>query len=96
MFNRNRQRNRKLAMMGGLGLALALLRGKRGLRRYAMARLLAGGFGQGGWGGYGRFGHADFSQMPIPPFIDARLKAWHDQQHGTPTTGNAPGRASTV
>jgi hypothetical protein len=92
MFNRNRQRNRKLAMLGGLGLGLALLRGKRGLRRYAMARMLAGGFGRGGWG-YGGHGHGDFSQMPLPPFIEARLKAWHDQQHGT-TTGNP--QAETV
>ena len=96
MFNRNRQRNRKLAMLGGLGLGLALLRGKRGLRRYAMARMLAAGFGHGGWGDYGRFGHADFSQMPIPPFIEARLKAWHDQVHATQTPGNVPGGPATI
>ena len=95
MFNRTRRRNRKLAMVG-LGLGLALLRGKRGLRRYAMARLLSGGFGHGGWGGYGRYGLGDFSQMTIPPFIEARLKAWHDQQHGVPATGNAPGGSATV
>jgi hypothetical protein len=95
MFNRNRRRNRKLAMLG-LGLGFALLRGKRGLRRYAMARMLAGGFGHGGWGGYGRYGHGDFSQMPIPPFIEARLKAWHDQAHATPTSSNVPGRTASV
>lgn len=94
MFNRNRRRNRRLAMLG-LGLGLAMLRGKRGLRRYAMARMLAGGFGHGGWGGYGRYGRADFSQMPIPPFIEARLKAWHDQAHGvTPST--TPGGTAAV
>lgn len=96
MFNRSRRRNRKLAMLGGLGLGLALLRGKRGLRRYAMARMLAGGFGHGGWGGYGGYGRTDFSQMPIPPFIEARLKAWHDQQHGTPATGSTPGDVAKV
>lgn len=80
MFNRNRQRNQKLAMLGAVGLGLAMLRGKRRMRRYMMT----GGFGRGGWGQYGGYGgHGDFSQMPLPPFIEARLKAWHDQAHGT-------------
>jgi hypothetical protein len=100
MFNRNRQRNRKLAMLGAMGLGLALLRGKRGLRRYAMARMMAGGFGRGGWGrygGYGPGGHTDFSQMPIPPFIEARLKAWHDQAHGNvPPAASQPSDVTRV
>jgi hypothetical protein len=98
MFNRNRQRNRKLAMLGALGLGLAMLRGKRQMRRYMMARMLAGGFGRGGWGRYGGYGsHGDFSQMPLPPFIEARLKAWHDQAHGTvPPTGNQPSDVAKV
>ena len=92
MFNRNRQRNRKLAMLGAMGLGLAMLRGKRNMRRYMMARMLAGGFGRGR-GGYGSHG-TDFSQMPLPPFIEARLKSWHDQGHaGSSAT---PGQASDV
>jgi hypothetical protein len=27
--------------------------------------------------------------MPLPPFIEARLKTWHDQAHGNPTTPSA-------
>jgi hypothetical protein len=92
MFNRNRQRNRKLAMLGAVGLGLAMLRGKRQMRRYMMARMLGGGFGRGGWGQHGGYGsHGDFSQMPLPPFIEARLKTWHDQAHGTvPPAANQP------
>ena len=96
MFNRNRQRNRKLAMLGALGLGLAMLRGKRNMRRYMMARMLAGGSGGGGWGRFGGYGShgTDFSQMPLPPFIEARLKSWHDQAHaGSSAT---PGQASDV
>jgi hypothetical protein len=90
MHDRNKERSRKLAILGGLGLGLALLRGKRRMRRYAMGYMMGRAFGPGGWGRYGHgpgpFGN--FEQMPIPPFIEARLKAWHDQAHGTvPPTG---------
>ena len=79
-------------MLGAMGLGLAMLRGKRNMRRYMMARMLAGGFGRGR-GGYGLHG-TDFSQMPLPPFIEARLKSWHDQAHaGSSAT---PGQASDV
>jgi hypothetical protein len=96
MFNRKRERRRRMAMIG-LGVGLALLRGKRGLRRYAMRQILAGGFGPGSWGrfgGYGSHGHMDFSQMPLPPFIEARLKSWHEQAHGTAPSG--AGQATPV
>lgn len=99
MFNRNRNRRRRLATLAGIGLSLALLRGKGRMRRYAMWRLInASGFGPGQWGGFGhgrwsQFGpggqRPDFSQMPLPPFIEARLKTWHDQAHGNPTTPSA-------
>jgi hypothetical protein len=98
MFNRKRDRNRRLMTLAGIGLGMALLRGKA-RRRYLMGQMLMGGFGRrgfgpGGWGRFGDYGpggHADFSQMPLPPFIEARLKAWHDKAHGnvSPSTGQS-------
>ena len=95
MFNRNRDRNRKLATLAAVGVGLALLRGKRHMRRHAMAGMMGGPLGHGGPGRFGRWsapGETDFSQMPLPPFIEARLKGWHDKQHGTnpPVSGKAP------
>jgi hypothetical protein len=95
MFNRQRQRQRGFTRLAMLGLGFMLLRGG-GLRRLALARMLSGGFGRGGWGrygGYGPWGHGDFSQMPIPPFIEARLKSWHDQAHGTVTQPGQPSQS---
>lgn len=79
------------------------LRGKRRFRRYAMWRLMSGGYGPGALGGLGRgagrFGPwaqgADFTQMPIPPFIEARLKTWHDKAHGNQTAGSSAGQDVT-
>ena len=93
MSERNRDRNRKLALLGGLGLALALVRGKRRMRRYAMAGMMGGpGFGPHRHGG-GFAGRAPWAyggeKGQLPPFIEETLKAWHDRAHGNvpPTTG---------
>ena len=98
-----KDRNRKLAMLGGLGLGLALLGRKRRWRRYAMGQMMMGrGFGgYGRWGrfgGYGPWAHGEQQQgFTLPPFIEATLKAWHDREHakaqppaaGTEQTGPA-------
>jgi hypothetical protein len=87
MSDHNKERGRKLAMLGGIGLGMALLARTRMGRRYAMAQMMGGGFrGYGPWGRSG--GHRGWSGAPIqpgqlPPFIEATLKAWHDRAHGT-------------
>jgi len=86
MFNRRRERKGTLATLAAVGLGMAVLR-KMSFRRYMMARMLMGGFGRRG---YGPWSQHDFSQMPIPPFIDARLKTWHDQAHGNVTPSGKP------
>lgn len=86
MSDRNQDRGRKLAMLGGIGLGLALLGRKRRWRRYAMGQMMGGGFG--GYSPWSRFGgHGQWSGGPaqpvqLPPFIEATLKAWHDRAHG--------------
>ena len=93
MFNRRRERKGTLATLAAVGLGMAVLR-KMSFRRYMMARMLMGGFGRRGYGfgraGYGPWSQYDFSQMPIPPFIEARLKSWHDQAHGNVTPSGKP------
>ena len=89
MNDRIKERNRKLAMLGGLGLGLALLRGRRRFRRYGMGPMM--GFGHGHWGRFGDRGPSAYGgqeTMQLPPFIEATLKAWHDRAHG-----NVPGAA---
>jgi hypothetical protein len=70
-------------MLGGLGLGLALLKGRRRFRRYGMGPMMGPGFGHGYWG---RFGHRasgyGMEAGQLPPFIEATLKAWHDRAHG--------------
>ena len=82
--------NRKWAMLGGLGLGLALLGRRRRMRQYMMAKMYGRGFGGGfgpwnRFGGYGPWAQEGGPQQPItlPPFIEATLKAWHDRAHGT-------------
>jgi hypothetical protein len=98
-MNEAKDRNRKLAMLGGLGLGLALLGRKRRWRRYAMGQMMGGGFGGGRWGRFG-YGHGGYGgpQQPItlPPFIEATLKAWHDRAHGTVPPAAAPGEPPTA
>ena len=78
-----KDRNRKLMMLGGLGLGLAMLGRKRRWRRYAMSQMMGGG-PSGRFGGYGHGGPGGPQQtFTLPPFIEATLKAWHDRAHGT-------------
>lgn len=105
MSDNTKDRNRTFAMLGGLGVGLALLGRKRRWRRYAMAQMMGRGFGgYGPWGrfgGYGRWGRfggygpgtpgGPEEAFTLPPFIEATLKAWHDRAHGTvPPAGGAP------
>ena len=78
-----KDRNRKLAMLGGLGLGLAMLGRKRRWRRYAMGQMMGGGYGP--WSRFGGYGPGGGPQQAftLPPFIEATLKAWHDRAHGT-------------
>jgi hypothetical protein len=94
-MSETKERNRKLMMLGGLGLGLAMLGRKRRLRRYAMSQTMSGGFG-GPWGRFGGYGHGGTQQtFTLPPFIEATLKAWHDRAHGTvpPTATGQSGTA---
>ena len=100
MNDHAKDRNRKLAMLGGLGLGLAILGRKRRWRRYMAAQMMGGGYAGGPWGrfgGYAHGGHAGPQQpMNLPPFIEATLKAWHDRAHGTvPPAGGAPEQPPT-
>ena len=82
-----KERNRKLMMLGGLGLGLAMLGRKRRWRRYAMGQMMGGGFAGAPWGRFGGYGHGGpggpQQAFTLPPFIEATLKAWHDRAHGT-------------
>src|SRR5260370_21624981 len=49
--------NRKLMMLRGLGLGLAMLRRKPRWRRYAMSQMMGGGYAGGPWGRLGGYGH---------------------------------------
>ena len=109
----NKDTNRTLAILGGVGLALAMLGRKRRWRRFAMGQMMGPGFGgygygpwgRGGYGPWGRFGHGPYpgaeQEWPLPPFIEARLKAWHDRAHGnvppsTPSAETGPSETAKV
>src|SRR5258708_23633871 len=76
---------RKLMMLGGLGLGLAMLGRKRRWRRYAMSQMMGGGYAGGPWGRFGGYGHGGPGGPPpafsLPPLIEAAVKAWHDRAH---------------
>ena len=91
----SRSDKRKWALLGGLGLGLAMLGRKRRWRHAMMARMYGGGFGSHGpgrWGGSSPWAHGGPQEpVTLPPFIEATLKAWHDRAHGTvPPAGAAP------
>src|SRR2546421_10192173 len=95
-----KDRNRKLAILGGLGLGLAMLGRKRRWRRYAMGQMMGGGYG-GPWGRFVGYGHGggpggQSQTFPLPPFIEATLKASPDRAHGTvPPATSASDRPGT-
>src|SRR5437870_13122050 len=79
-------RNRKLMMLGGLGLGLAMLGRKRRWRRYAMSQVMGGGYG-GPWGRFGGYGHGGPGggrpAVALAPCVEAGLEASHDRAPGT-------------
>jgi hypothetical protein len=96
-----KDRNRKLMMLGGLGLGLAMLGRKRRWRRYAMSQMMGGGYAGGPWGRFGGYGHGGpggpQQAFTLPPFIEATLRAWHDRAHGTvPPAGTATDQPGTA
>jgi hypothetical protein len=96
-----KDRNRKLMMLGGLGLGLAMLGRKRRWRRYAMSQMIGGGYAGAPWGRFGGYGHGGpggpQQTFTLPPFIEATLKAWHDRAHGTvPPAGTATDQSGTA
>jgi hypothetical protein len=97
MSDLSRDGKRKLMMLGGLGLGLAMLGRKRRWRRYAMSQM-GGGYAGTPWGRFGGYGHGvpggPAQAFTLPPFIEATLKAWHDRAHGTvppPGPASQPG-----
>src|SRR5260370_17691109 len=83
-----KDRNRKLMMLGGLGLGLAMLGRKRRWRRYAMAQMMGGGGYAGApWGRFGGYGHGGPGRpqqaFTLPPVIEATLNTPH---HPAPRT----------
>src|SRR5438067_12013209 len=95
-----RDRSRKLMMLGGLGLGLAMLGRKRRWRRYAMGQMMGGGYG-GPWGRFSGYGHGGpggpTPTFTLPPFIEASLKAWHARAPGTvPPAGTASDQPGTA
>ncbi len=83
-----KDRKRKLMMLGGIGLGLAMLGRKRRWRRYAMGQMMGGGYAGAPWGRFAGYGHGapggPGQTFTLPPFIEATLKkAWHDRAHGT-------------
>src|SRR5260370_41755990 len=90
-----KDRNRKLMMLGGLGLGLAMLGRKRRWRRYAMAQMMGGGGYAGApWGRFGGYGHGGpggpQQAFTLPPFIAAAREAWHERAHGTGSPARSP------
>jgi len=100
MSDFSRDRKRKLMMLGGLGLGLAMLGRKRRWRRYAMSQMMGGGYAGGPWGRFGGYSHGVPGGPPqaftLPPFIEATLKAWHDRAHGTVPPAGPTGQAGTA
>src|SRR5256885_17272304 len=94
---KTKNRNRKLMMLGGLGLGLAMLGRKRRWRRYAMGQMMGGGYAGAPWSRFGGYGHGGPRGPPqavtLPPFIEANPTAWHDPAHGSgapPRTAGGP------
>src|SRR5256712_5124652 len=63
MNDQKNDRKRKLALLGGLGLGLAMLGRKRRWRRYAMGQMMGGGYG----GPFGRLRGPRHGRPPRPP-----------------------------
>src|SRR5256885_14519517 len=86
-----KERNRKLMILGGLGLGLAMLGRKRRWRRYATGQMMGGGFAGAPWGRFGGYGHGGpggpQQAFTLPPVIEAALKAGHDRADGTVPPG---------
>ncbi len=85
--------HRKLAILGALGLGLAMASKRRRWQRYGFSQMQGAG-GPGGPGGFGGRGpwRRDWQAGggQLPPMIDAKLRAWHEQEHAKNATGATP------
>ena len=83
---------KKLAILGALGLGLAMASKRRRWKRYAFSQM-QGACGPGGRGGFGGHGprRRDWqaSGGQLPPMIDVKLRAWHEQEHARAKSGGA-------
>ncbi len=93
MKEHSRSDRKKLAILGALGLGLAMASKRRRGQRSAFSQMHAAG-GPGGAGGFG--GHGPWRRDrqagggQLPPMIDAKLRAWHEQEHARKATGSTP------
>src|SRR5438552_18615563 len=95
-----RDRKRKLMMLGGIGLGLAMLGRKRRWRRYAMNQMMGGGYAGGPWGRFGGHGPGapggPSQAFTLPPLIEATPKAWPDRARGTVPPAGPTGQPGTT
>src|SRR2546423_15550822 len=76
-----KDRNRKLVMLGGLGLGLAMLGRKRRWRRYAMGQMMGGGFAGAPWGRFGGYGHGGPGGPTTAVYLQPLYQAAPTAQH---------------
>ncbi|HEY8738419.1 MAG TPA: hypothetical protein VIO62_15405 [Candidatus Dormibacteraeota bacterium] len=87
------QRKRKLAILAALGLGVAMASRRRRWQRYAFSQMHQGGAPEGFAGARGFGGHGPWRRgwppqdAALPPMIEAKLRAWHDQAHRQAASG---------
>jgi len=79
------QRKRKLAILAALGLGVAMASRRRRWQRYAFSQMHQGG-APAGFAGPWRRGWPP-QDAALPPMIEAKLRAWHDQAHRQAASG---------
>jgi hypothetical protein len=94
MSNDNQTKGkRKLAILAALGLGVAMAARRRRWQRYAFSQMHEGGAPEGFPGARGFGGHGPWRRgwppqgAALPPMIDAKLRAWHDQAHRQGASG---------
>ena len=100
------QRKRRLAILAALGLGVAMASRRRRWQRYAFSQMHQPGAAEGfnGGQGFGCHGPWRLGGSPqgaaLPPMIDAKLRAWHEQAHRQAAAGGSgteqPGNPTQV
>jgi hypothetical protein len=89
------QRKRKLAILAALGLGVAIASRRRRWQRYAFSQMHQDGAPEGFRGGQGFSGRGPWRRggppqgAALPPMIDAKLRAWHEQAHRQAAAGGS-------